>query len=57
MQKPKNVIFTDSMLKSLRMKEFNKNLDRGIAHLKPFLRSKTKQMDYLTIPSHSCWYR
>ena len=57
MQKPKNVIFTDSMLKSLRMKEFNKNLDRGIAHLKPFLRSKTKQMDHLTIPSHSCWYR
>ena len=47
-QKPKNVvIFTDSMFKSLRVKEFNKNLDRGIAHLKPFLRSKTKQMDYL----------
>ena len=50
-QKPKNVvIFTDSMLKSLRMKEFNKNLNGGIAHLKPFPGSKAKQMDHHVIP-------
>ena len=49
-QKPKNVvIFTDSMLKSLRMKEFNKNLNGGIAHLKPFPGSKAKQMDHCVI--------
>ena len=50
-QKPKNVvIFTDSMLKSLRMKEFNKNLNGGIAHLKPFPGSKAMQMDHHAIP-------
>ena len=50
-QNPKNVvIFTDSMLKSLRMKEFNKNLNGGIAHLKPFPGSKAKQMDHHAIP-------
>ena len=50
-QNPKNVvIFTDSMLKSLRMKEFNKNLNGGIAHLKPFPGSKAKQMDHYDIP-------
>ena len=50
-QNPKNVvIFTDSMLKSLRMKEFNKNLNGGIAHLKPFPGSKAMQMDHHAIP-------
>ena len=50
-QKPKNVvIFTDSMLKSLRMKEFNKYLNGGIAHLNPFPRTKAKQMDHHVIP-------
>ena len=50
-QKPKNVvIFTDSNLKSLRMKEFNKYLNGGIAHLKSFPGSKAKQMDHDVIP-------
>ena len=57
-QKPKTVvIFTDSMLKSLRMKEFNKNLNGGIAHLKPFPGSKAMQMDHHAIPileEHRC---
>ena len=48
-QNPKNVvIFTDSMLKSLRMKEFDKNLNGGIAN--PFPGSKAKQMDHHAIP-------
>ena len=51
-QKPKNVvIFTDSMLKSLRMNEFNKYLNGGIAHLKSFPGSKAKQMDHHVIPT------
>ena len=50
-QKPKNVvIFTDSMLKSLRMKKFNKYLNGGIAHLQPFSGSKAKQIDHHVIP-------
>ena len=50
-QKPKNIArFTDSMLKSLRMKEFNKNLNGGIAHFKPFPGSKVRQMNHHTIP-------
>ena len=50
-QNPKNVvIFIDSMLKSLRMEEFNKNLNGDIAHLKPFPGSKTKQMDHHALP-------
>ena len=32
------------------MKEFNKNLNGGIAHLKPFPGSKAKQMDHHAIP-------
>ena len=48
-QKLRNaVLFTDSILKSLTMKEFNKKLDRGIAHLKRFPASKAKQMDHHT---------
>ena len=34
------------MLKLLHMKEFNKKLNGGIAHLKPFPGSKAKQMDH-----------
>ena len=34
----------------LRMKEFNKKLNGGIAHLKPFPGSKAKQMDNHAIP-------
>ena len=50
-QKPKKVvIFTDSMLKSLRMKKFNKYLNGGIAHLKPFSGSRAKQIDHHVIP-------
>ena len=38
------------MLKSLRMKEFNKNLNGGIAHLKLFPRLKVKQMEHHAMP-------
>ena len=38
------------MLKSLRIKEFNKYLNGGIAHFKPFPGSKAKQMDHHIIP-------
>ena len=38
------------MLKSLRIKEFNKYLNGGIAHLKSFRGSKAKQMDHHVIP-------
>ena len=49
-QNPKNVvIFTDSMLESLRMEEFNENLNGRIVHLKPFPGSKAKQMDHHAI--------
>ena len=34
-QKPRNVLFIDDMLKSLRMREFEKNLNGSIAHFKP----------------------
>ena len=35
--KPKNIlILSDSMLKALRMREFNNHLEEGIAHLKAF---------------------
>ena len=44
------VIFADSVLKSLRVKEFNRNLNGSIAHLKPFPGSKAKQMDHHSIP-------
>ena len=47
--KTKNVVlFTDNMLKSLRMKELNKHSDGGIAHLMFFPGSKEKQMDHHT---------
>ena len=40
--KPKNIlILSDSMLKTLRMREFNNHLEEGIAHLKPFPGSKS----------------
>ena len=38
------------MLKSLRMEEFNKNLNAGIAHLKSFPGLKAKQMDHHALP-------
>ena len=37
------------MLESLRMKEFNENLNGRIAHLKLFPGSKAKQMDHHAI--------
>ena len=50
-QKQKNfVLFTDSVLKLLCMKEFNKNINGGIAHFKPFPGLKVKQMDHHDIP-------
>ena len=39
------------MLKSQRMKEFDKNLNGSIAYLKPFPGSKAKQMDHHAIPT------
>ena len=49
-QKPRNVaLFIDSMFRLLCMKEFNKNLNGGIVHLKLFPGSKTEQMDHHTI--------
>ena len=56
-QKPRNVLFTGSMFKSLRMNKFSKNLNGGIVHLKPFPESKTGQMDHHTITNlegHQC---
>ena len=38
----KTKIFTEGMLKTLRMKEFNIYLNGGIAHLKRFPRSKAE---------------
>ena len=40
------------MLKSLRMKELNKNLNGSIAHLKPFPGSKAKQMAIPILEEH-----
>lgn len=36
------ILFRDNILKSLRMKEFNKYLNGGIADFKPFPGSKSK---------------
>ena len=40
------ILFADSMLKSLCRKEFNKNLNGGITHLKPFPESEAMEMDH-----------
>ena len=45
--KPKNIlILSDSMLKTLRMREFNNHLEEGIAHLKAFPGSKSLQLNH-----------
>ena len=49
--KPKNIlILSDSMLKTLRMREFNNHLEEGIAHLKAFPGSKSQQLNHHSIP-------
>ena len=47
----KILILTDSMLKTLRMREFNRLLKgKGIAYLKPFPGAKAKQLNHHSIP-------
>ena len=49
--KPKNIlILSDSILKTLRMREFNNHLEEGIAHLKAFPGSKSQQLNHHSIP-------
>ena len=49
--KKKNIIlFSDSLLKTQRMGEFNKHVKGGRAHLKPFTGSWAKQLNHHTIP-------
>ena len=49
--KPKNIlILSDSMLKTLRMREFNNHLEEGIAHRKAFPGSKSQQLNHNSIP-------
>ena len=38
------------MLKTLRMREFNKHLEEEIAHLKAFPASKAQQLNHHSIP-------
>ena len=46
-KKPNSIlIFTDSMLKTLRMGEFNQFLQEGKAYLKPFPGAKAKQLNH-----------
>ena len=49
--KPKNIlILSDSMLKTLRMREFKNHLEEGIAHLKAFPGSKYQHLNHHSIP-------
>ena len=48
--KPKNIlILSDSMLETLRMREFNNHLVEGITHLKAFPGSKSQQLNHHSI--------
>ena len=48
--KPNNIlILSDSMLNTLRMSEFNKYLEKGIAHLKAFPGSKAQGLNHHSI--------
>ena len=48
--KPKSIlILSDSMLKTLRMREFNNHLEEGIAHIKAFPGSKSQELNLHSI--------
>ena len=49
-KKNKIVLFTDSILKILRMGELNCHVNGGKVHLKSFPGSKAKQLNHHTIP-------
>ena len=49
--KKKNIVlFTDSILKALRMGELNRHINGGKVHLKSFPESKANQLNHHTIP-------
>ena len=49
--KPKSIlILSDSMLKTLCMREFNNHLEEGIAHIKAFPGSKSQELNLHSIP-------
>ena len=49
--KKKNIVlFTDSILKTLRMGELNRHINGGRVHLKSFPGSEAKQLNHHTIP-------
>ena len=49
--KKKNIVlFTDSILKTLRMGELNRHINGGKVHLKSFPGSKANQLNHHTIP-------
>ena len=49
--KKKNIaLFTDSILKTLRMGELNRHINDGKVHLKSFPGSKANQLNHHTIP-------
>ena len=49
--KKKNIVlFTDSILKTLRMSELNRHINGGKVHLKSFPGSKANQLNHHTIP-------
>ena len=49
-KKKKIVIFSDSILKNLRMEEFNSFVKEGEVYLKAFPGAKANQLNYQTIP-------
>ena len=50
-KKKKIVIFSDSILKNLRMEEFNSFVKEGEVYLKAFPGAKANQLNYQTIPA------
>ena len=44
------MILSDSILKTLRLREFDNHLEEGIAHLKAFPGSKSQQLNHHSIP-------
>ena len=49
-KRKKIVLFSDSILKSLRMGEFNSFIKKGEVFLKAFLEAKARQLNHYTIP-------
>ena len=63
-KRKKIVLFSDSILKNLRMGEFNSFTKKGEASLKAFPGAKARQLNHYTIPlledntaNHTCWYK